>query len=50
MKISVSLGFKNFLLMPPAYYHYKDQEVFTYYSKIVERVPDAKIILYNFEK
>ena len=36
--------------MPPAYYKYTDKEVFSFYSKIIERVPDAEIILYNFEK
>ena len=36
--------------MPPAYYSYGDKEVINFYSKIVEEVPDAKIILYNFEK
>ena len=50
MKIAVSLNFKKFLIMPPAYYKYTDKEVFTFYSKIIERVPDAEIILYNFEK
>ena len=50
MKISVSLGFKKFLIMPPAYYKYGDEEVIKFYSKIIERVPDSKIILYNFEK
>ena len=50
MKIAVSLNFKKFLIMPPAYYKYTDKEVFTFYSKIIERVPDVEIILYNFEK
>ena len=50
MKVSISLGFKKFLIMPPAYYKYGDKEAFSFYSKIVERVPNAEIILYNFEK
>ena len=50
IKISLSLGFKNFLIMPPAYYKYSDNEVISFYSRIVESVPDAEIILYNFEK
>ncbi len=50
MKIAISLNFKKFLIMPPAYYKYTDKEVFSFYSKIIERVPDAEIILYNFEK
>ncbi len=50
MKISIKLGFNQFLIMPPAYYKYGDEEVLAYYSKLVESVPEAKIILYNFEK
>ena len=50
MKISTSLNFKEFLIMPPAYYKYGDEEVINYYSKIVEQINDCKIILYNFEK
>ena len=50
MKISISLNFNKFLIMPPAYYKYGDKEVISFYSKIIEQVPDAEIILYNFEK
>ena len=50
MKISTSLGFKKFLIMPPAYYKYEDKEVIEYYSRIVQSLPDSEIILYNFEK
>ena len=50
MKISLSLGFNKFLIMPPAYYKYEDTEVIKFYSKIVEILPESEIILYNFEK
>ena len=50
MKIACSLSFKNFLIMPPAYYKYGDFEVIEFYTKIIESIPDCKIILYNFEK
>ena len=50
MKISSSLGFRKFLIMPPAYYKYEDLEVIQFYSKIVEALPESEIILYNFEK
>tara|TARA_Y100000590_G_scaffold345913_1_gene395878 strand:- start:4814 stop:5680 length:867 start_codon:yes stop_codon:yes gene_type:complete len=50
MKISHSIGFKKFLIMPPAYYKYTDKEVIEFYTKIVEQITDCKIILYNFEK
>ena len=50
MKISISVNFKKFLLMPPAYYKYGDEEVINYYSRIIEQINDCKVILYNFEK
>ena len=50
MKVAMSLDFKIFLIMPPAYYIYGDKEVIDFYSKIVEALPKSKIILYNFEK
>ena len=50
IKIAISLNFKKFLIMPPAYYKYKDAEVIEFYSKIIETVPECQIVLYNFEK
>ncbi len=50
MKISKSLGFSRFLIMPPAYYKYDDEDVFNFYSKIINEMNDCEIILYNFEK
>ena len=50
MKIASSLKFDKFLIMPPAYYKYGDDEVVKFYDKIIEYIPNCKIILYNFEK
>ena len=50
MKVSCSLNFKNFLIMPPAYYKYGDKEVIVFFSRIIDAVPDCRIILYNFEE
>ena len=50
MKISFSLGFNKFLIMPPAYYKYDDAEAIKFYSKIIETLPECEIVLYNFEK
>ena len=50
MKIAISLNFKKFLIMPPAYYKYGDSEVIEFYTKLIDSVPKCKIILYNFEK
>jgi 4-hydroxy-tetrahydrodipicolinate synthase len=50
MSVAKSLDFKRFLIMPPAYYKYDDNDVINFYSKIVESIPESEIILYNFEK
>ena len=50
IKISKSNGFDKFLIMPPAYYKYSDQDVINFYSKIIDEIKECKIILYNFEK
>ena len=50
LKIANSLNFKNFLIMPPAYYKYEDKDVIYFYTKIVESIPETQIVLYNFEK
>ena len=50
MKIAKSLNFEKFLIMPPAYYKYGDEEVIEFYTRIVNSIPECKIILYNFEK
>ena len=50
MSVASSLDFNDFLIMPPAYYKYGDKEVIEFYSRVVESMPNSKIILYNFEK
>ena len=35
ISISKSLGFKKFLIMPPAYYKYTDNDVLNFYSRII---------------
>ena len=50
MKVAKSLKFQKFLIMPPAYYKYGDDQVIKFYSKIVEAIPESQIVLYNFEK
>jgi 4-hydroxy-tetrahydrodipicolinate synthase len=36
--------------MPPAYYKYGDEGAYAYYANVIQKVPESKIILYNFEK
>jgi len=50
MKISKTLNFNKFLIMPPAYYKYGDEEVINFYTKIINEIGECNIILYNFEK
>ncbi|MDC1250725.1 dihydrodipicolinate synthase family protein [Pelagibacteraceae bacterium] len=50
MKVANSLNFNDFLIMPPAYYKYGDSEVIEFYSRIIDAVPDSRVVLYNFEK
>ena len=50
IKISKTMNFNTFLIMPPAYYKYGDEDVINFYSKIIDEIIDCKIILYNFEK
>ena len=50
MKIANSLNFRKFLIMPPAYYKYGDDEVIEFYTRIINSIPECEIILYNFEK
>ncbi len=51
IKYSMEFDFKDFLIMPPAYYKGNtDEGVFDFYSRIIKAAPKIKIILYNFEK
>ena len=50
MKIAKTLNFNKFLIMPPAYYKYGDEEVINFYGRIIDAIGQCSIILYNFEK
>ena len=51
VKYAMEYGFRDFLIMPPAYYKGNtDEGVFNFYSLLISSVPKIKIILYNFEK
>ena len=50
MKHSIDNGINRFLLMPPAYYKYDDDGAYSFFANVVQKVPESKIILYNFEK
>ena len=50
MQHSIKNGIDRFLLMPPAYYKYNDEGAYSFYANVIQKVPESKIILYNFEK
>jgi len=51
IKYAMEYDFREFLIMPPAYYKGNtDEGVFDFYSRLLKAVPKVKIIIYNFEK
>ena len=50
-KYGMEYGFKYWLIGCPAYYKGNtDEGVYNYYKNIIVKIPNIKIILYNFEK
>ena len=51
IRYAIEYDFKEFLIMPPAYYKGNtDEGVFDFYVRLISAIPKVKIILYNFEK
>ena len=51
IKYAIEYDFREFLIMPPAYYKGNTEEgVLNFYSKLISAIPKIKIILYNFDK
>ena len=51
VRYAMEYDFKDFLIMPPAYYKGNtDEGVFEFYSRLINASSKIKIILYNFEK
>ena len=51
VKYAMEYDFRDFLIMPPAYYKGNtDEGIFNFYSLLIAAVPKINIILYNFEK
>jgi len=42
MRVAKSLDFNKFLIMPPAYYKYEDEDVINFYTKIIEHFLKVK--------
>ena len=51
VKYAMEYDFRDFLIMPPAYYKGNtDEGVFKFYSRLISSIPKITIILSNFEK
>tara|TARA_B100001123_G_scaffold392752_1_gene472182 strand:- start:468 stop:1352 length:885 start_codon:yes stop_codon:yes gene_type:complete len=50
MKHSINNKMDRFLVMPPAYYKYGDEGCYSFFSNLIQKVPESEIILYNFEQ
>ena len=50
IKYTLDSGINKFLLGVPAYYKFSDEGAFSYFKNLIKKTPEARIILYNFEK
>ena len=54
IKKSLTSGINRFLIMPPAYYSgakgYGDEGAYSFFSNIIQKVDEIKLIAYNFER
>tara|TARA_Y100000310_G_scaffold80678_1_gene77365 strand:+ start:886 stop:1770 length:885 start_codon:yes stop_codon:yes gene_type:complete len=50
IKFSINNGINRFLLGVPAYYKFGDEGAYSFYANLIQKAPEAKIVLYNFEK
>jgi len=50
IKYALDNDLDKFLLGVPAYYKFGDEGAYSFFEKIIQKVPNIKILLYNFEK
>ena len=50
IQFALKNGITHFLLGVPAYYKFSDEGAYSFYANLIQKSPEAKIILYNFEK
>ena len=50
LKLAQDKGMFLSLLMGSAYFSYNDNEAYQWFSKLIEKLPQSKILIYNFEK
>ena len=50
IKYALDNDIDRFLLGVPAYYKFGDEGAYSFFENIIQKVPNIKILLYNFEK
>jgi len=50
IKFAIKNGINRFLLGVPAYYKFGDEGCYAYFSNLIQKVPEVKFLVYNFEK
>ena len=50
IKHTLDNGIDRFLLGVPAYYKFGDEGAYSFFENLINKTPEIKIILYNFEK
>ena len=50
IQFAIKNGINKFLLGVPAYYKFGDEGCYAYFSNLIQKVPEIKFLVYNFEK
>ena len=50
IQFAIKNGINRFLLGVPAYYKFGDEGCYAYFSNLIQKVPEIKFLVYNFEK
>jgi len=50
IRFAIKNGINRFLLGVPAYYKFGDEGCYEYFSNLIQKVPEVKFLVYNFEK
>jgi len=50
LKLAQNHGMYYGLLMGSSYFHYEESGAYEWFARLLKELPDAKVILYNFEK
>ena len=50
IQFAIKNGINRFLLGVPAYYKFGDEGCYAYFSNLIQKIPEIKFLVYNFEQ